>query len=100
MQQEQTHQPAPWRAVRGSDGYSYYNIMDAVGDEVCTFYHVTASDSPARLVSMQLTLAAPDLLAACKAVAAEWNKAPSEQDWTRLANLCADAVAKAEGGVR
>lgn len=86
-----SHTPGPWNVVKHSQ---WYAVGLPEGRHICRTYQ--QSTTAQELANAHIIAAAPDLLAACRAVvsAGEW---PAPQLILQMYQMAKDAIAKAEG---
>lgn len=91
--------PSPWRKKIFNDGS--LNIVSGPGGLgfVCQFGHAGIEREDRELAEADgfLICAAPDLLAACRAVIEAWQNGPDGDADAEARTLCARAIVKAEG---
>jgi hypothetical protein len=85
-----THTPGPWfSAATSTIGHNV--IVDADGFTIC-------SPSPMGASNARLIAAAPDMLAALEAIAAETTGYDTEDLIANIQGICRAIIAKAKGG--
>jgi hypothetical protein len=96
------HTPGPWAFTEGDKGRREMSVIHKANDrEFLLGYAITESQNPHQraedIANARLFAAAPDLLAACKAILLSIGD--DDPDWREESGLQAvkDAIAKAEG---
>ena len=101
------HTVGPWKAVQQASCSAFWWVADAWGKKVCGLSH-SVRDEDKKVVA-NLIAAAPDMLAACEAVLAEFDQWDDEEEEERNAGcvfrnksvrayrLVKEAAAKAKG---
>ncbi len=90
------HTPGPWKSVPTAAHTHWADIVDERGYVVAQSQNLYGSE--VAIDTARLIAAAPDLLAACKALLAAYDAAEAAGHGTILKDTARAAIAKAEGG--
>lgn len=98
------HTPGPWTVAEPGEVDEHYGVLDGFGHTASVYGY--PEEASAALANARLISAAPDLLAACQAVAHDLQAALDGDDFSGMPdaelfraflNVLLPAIAKAEG---